>query len=253
MNIEQKKKIMKMIDFLWRSTFDANGYFQVIKQFEDNRIKYSDEMEVSSAFYLYTYNALVIATFSEVSRLFDKGGNTNLEILMKYCEKHTLLIQQIWDENNFDEEKNLYHTFKDDEKEFFIKELGAKLFPTESIKLSLETKFKLFRWKYNKLNQVVENLKSQRDKIYSHNDAKSIESMDKYIKRYPISIENMELLIVFSLEYLQFLIAIITNTNKPSHAINIDDWEGTLMLVQLGDKYSEYDTKKRVEKIMKEN
>lgn len=253
MNLEQKKKIMKMIEFLWRSTFDANGYFQIIKQFEDNRIKYSDEMGISSAFYLHTYNALVIATFSEVSRLYDKGGNTNLKILINYCEKHILLIQKIWDENNINEEKKFYHTFKEDEKEFFNKELDANLFPTECIKLSLETKFKLFRWKYNKLNQVVENLKSQRDKIYSHNDAKTIESMDLYIEKYPISIENMELLIVFSLEYLQFLIAIITNRNRPSQAINIDDWESTLMLVRLGDKYSEYDIKKRVEKNMKEN
>lgn len=208
-------------------------------------------MGISTAFYHFTYNALVIATFSEVSRLFDSGGNTNLEELMLYCEKNICLIQNIRRGISADEEKEFYHQIKENEKEFFIEKIETEFHITESIKLNIETKLKLFRWKYNNLNPVIKNLKSQRDKVYSHNDAKSTENIVTYMDEYPISIKDMESLIVFSVEYLLFLIAILTDINKAKQPLNIDDWKNTLALVKLGSKYSEFDIKQEIDKILK--
>ena len=59
---------------------------------------------------------------------------------------------------------------------------------------------------------------------------------------FPLNIE----LIDFALSVTQLIIACLTDIYKVGQYANIDDWEGTLMLAQLGLKYQDYDLKQQM-------
>ncbi|EOS8040453.1 hypothetical protein DUC50_RS12765, partial [Enterococcus hirae] len=66
-----KEKLIKKIDIFMNQARQANCYFSIVKQVAENRTNYYEEMSLSSAFYSYTYNALVVATFMELSKIYD--------------------------------------------------------------------------------------------------------------------------------------------------------------------------------------
>ena len=55
----------------------------------------------------------------------------------------------------------------------------------------------------------------------------------------PIYYSDIKVLIDFSLDVTRLIIGVLTNINKAEQYSNIDDWEGTLRLVQLGNKYKD--------------
>lgn len=204
-NKDQEIKLNNMLEFLWRSVMDVNSYFQLIKQFHENENKYTDEMNISKAFYCYTYNALVLATISELSRIYDKNGNTSLISLMNYCEKNVKLITQI-------------HTRS-----------GKKIRDEAHI----DGMLKKYRAEYENTSKFIGNLKKQRDKIYSHNDSKKIEDISRILKKNPLNIEEIEGLIYMVTIYLQYLFSLTTGIIKTPVVKHIDDWEQTLKSVSL--------------------
>ncbi|HGZ4935198.1 hypothetical protein ABG953_05910 [Enterococcus faecalis] len=67
----------------------ANCYFSIIKQFNQNRNTYNEEMNLSSAFYSYTYNALIVANFMELSKIYDRHRlSSNIEKLLYECKEN---------------------------------------------------------------------------------------------------------------------------------------------------------------------
>lgn len=203
-NPQQEKKLINMIDFLWKSTMDLNAYFQLIKQFNKIESEYNTEINMSKAFYSYTYNAWILATFSELTRIYDSNGTTSLIKLMNYCEENTILITQIHNRS------------------------GKKIRDEAHISKML----KGYREEYEKASSLIKSLKVQRDKIYSHNDSKKIEDLHKVIKSNPLQMKDIERLINMVTVYLQYLYSLMTTVIKTPVVKNIDDLEETLKAVR---------------------
>ena len=136
-----------------------------------------------------------------------------------------------------------------DEERFFEKELKMQksfneLFqfnsgekPIYNLELPIEDVIKLFKKSNNSLNKVKENLRIQRNKIYVHNDKNGVFNYYDILNENPINYNDIEMLISFAFRVTRFIIGAFTGIQKPIKCVNIDDWEGTLKLVQLGSKY----------------
>lgn len=70
-----KEKLIKLAKELQQGVFDANAYFLIMKQYKENRLEYSQEMQLSPAFYNIVYQALQKACFMEIAKLYDKSRN----------------------------------------------------------------------------------------------------------------------------------------------------------------------------------
>ena len=102
------------------------------------------------------------------------------------------------------------------------------------------------------MSKKQENIRKQRNTIYAHNDEERIKDIDSITKKYPISYPDIKELIDFALDCTGLIIGSLTDVCKATHYSNIDDWEGTLMLVRMGLKYQEYDQQQREKAIMEE-
>ncbi|MGM0331901.1 hypothetical protein [Enterococcus sp. AZ050] len=201
---QEKETIMTQLDFLWNSSIEMNSYFTVIKQIDDNFYTYKDQILLSPTFYLYTYNALIIATCSEVSRMYDRRSKNNLFKFLNYCIQNSELLFLIHKNDG----SGLKSKLEIDE---FMHETNNKI---------------------KKIELVLDNLKKQRDKIYSHNDFQKKEDKNLYINNNPIFVEDMEKLIQIATEFLQSMYVLLINRKKAIVANGILDWENTLQILK---------------------
>lgn len=203
-NEEQRKKIENMTELLWIEVVKANSYFDLINLISNYKKDYSKEMNLSLAFYNVTYMGLIDACFSIVSRLYDKNGKNTIGNLLDYCKKNPILIVSI-------------------QNEIWKKEISVDYFESTLNKIEDD---------YETIKDKVDNLKSVRDKVISHNDFNSGANRVKYIEENPISYEDMKELIGFSSVFVQLIIAYITTVNRDVHANNITDLKNTLLVIQ---------------------
>ena len=160
-NKDQENKIMKDIEFLWTCTTEMNAYFTILRQLQKNTHIFQEQMNLSKAFYHYTYNALIVATFTEVSKIYDRNSKTNYFTVIEYCQKHIDLLLQIRKEK--EKSDNIEENRKVERK--YLEEPAFK------------------------------NLKTQRDKIYAHNDSRSRDGVETIIENNPISLRGPERLV----------------------------------------------------------
>lgn len=210
MEKQQAESIKKNLDFLWNCTRDANGYFHILQQFMENKGKYSAQMGISTAFYHFTFNAYALATFSEISRIYDKNSNTNFFMLIEKCNNNLGLLLKIRVENLKHNKEN-----KKIDQEY------------------LEQRFERLTRTIDELNPLFDNLKSQRDKIYAHNDSKSIDSIENVIKKHPISMQDMKQLVNCTTETLDWIYNVMAQRHLEPLPKNINDWKETLSRVKL--------------------
>ncbi|WP_241004556.1 transposase [Enterococcus faecalis] len=166
----------------------------------------------------YTYNALIVATFTEVSKIYDRNSKTNYFTFIEYCQKHIDLLLQIRKEkeknNNIEENKKV-------DREY------------------LEDIFSKLKSDITKLEPAFKNLKTQRDKIYAHNDLRSRDGVEAIIEDNPISLKDMEELISCTTISLQFIYALITLIKRNPLPNNIGNLDATLIKLQENRKYKE--------------
>lgn len=235
-----------------QEAFQTNCYIDIIGQYSKNKSEYSEEMEISGAFYSFTYNALVVAAFMELAKIFDSHKDSNnIKQLMDICKENIELFPQERKMVLFGEEEicPYRHTVLSEE-EFFKREIelqkpfnelvGGEKSPV-TVDMSRERYFEFFAWKYKKIEPQIQKLLRQRNKIYAHNDKNTLRNMDKTIEKFPLSTNDVETLTKFAIEFSQFVIALLTGIYKASAPVNIDDWQSTLRLVKLGKKYKDLD------------
>lgn len=204
-NQQQEEKIMNQLKFLWNSVFEMNSYFCIIEQYYENGTNFKEEMQISPAFYHYTYNALIVATFSEVTRMYDSNSKSNLMSFLKYCKDNQDLLLKIH------------------------KRSGSGWVSDEKLNENLCG----FITQIEELSSDLKKLKTQRDKIYSHNDSKKQEDLNKIISNNPLFLDDMKRMIKVATNSLTFVQALLTNINKKPYAKNIGDWKETLLRVKL--------------------
>ena len=250
-----KKEIISLAEAFMQEAFQANCYIDIIEQYSRNSDEYFEEMRISGAFYHFTRNALVVATFMELAKIFDSHrASINIKQLMDICVDN----MQLFPNGNkviLGGEEKIFpyrHTVSSGEEDFFQKEIEIhkpinELFGGEglpiTVDMSVEKYFELFVWKYGKIKPKISNLLKQRNKIYAHNDKDSLRNIDKTIKEFPISRSDVNAMTEFATEFSRFVIALLTGVNKAATPVNIDDWQNTLRLVRLGNKYIDVEIK----------
>lgn len=245
----EKEKIIELADAFMQEAFQANCYMDLIEQYLRNIKDYSEELKISGAFYIYTYNALVVATFMELAKIYDRNRDSiSIKQLLENCKEKKELFSQKQVFKIYGEERSFpyQHIVAADEEEFFSLEiekqqpinalLGMPDYPI-TVNLDADKYFELFEWKYGKIEPVIQNLLKQRNKIYAHNDKKSIGNIEDVIRKFPINRDDIFRLISFATEFCRFVLALLTGIYHAEKPVNINDWEATLKLVRLGNMY----------------
>lgn len=243
----EKEQLIKKLDIFMNQARQANCYFLIIKQYMENRSNYPDEMSLSSAFYSFTYNALVVSTFMELAKIYDSHKqSTNIQKFLKECKTNISYFPTAYPEHEItiDGEKHTFnhpfqHTVK--EEEFFKSEIEKEKPFRElldnsdlpiHVEMTIERYFDLYEFRLSNLTLQIKNLLKQRNKIYAHNDEATMNTnIDDVINKFSLNHEEIEKLISFALDFCQFAYAMLTGINKASAPTNIDDWKNTLMQV----------------------
>lgn len=258
-----KDELLKLAEELFREAFDANSYFLIMKQYGKYSDKYKAEMDLSPAFYNIVYNALLVACFMELAKLYDKtGGVFTIGSLLKDCEENISLFPKYRAIKEIEVDGEKYSLqipyqceLKDTEERFFEEQVKhrkdvLKLFDennenrTITVDVTFPEYLDLYQKRFCALSKKTENLRRQRAKLYAHNDEKRLSGED-ILKKAPLLYSDIQELIDFALSVTQLIIACLTDIYKVGQYTNIDDWEGTLMLAQLGLKYQDYDLKQQ--------
>ncbi|PIE92847.1 hypothetical protein CO726_24415 [Bacillus fungorum] len=204
-----EEQLLELAEEIYQQSFEANNFYEIMMQIEREKVEFFDEIRVSSAFYSYIYNSLVVSTFAVVSKLYDNTEHRNAISVKKFLDRC----------------------------------MEYKNFSTELI-VSGPTPEAFFKLKKQEYEQFEKNnnlnwLYTQRNNIYSHNTKKAMKNMDKLIEDNPLRKEHIKQFIDFSLELSQAVIVYLTGELRASLPKNISDLKNTLMLVRIGNEYEE--------------
>lgn len=258
----------QLIDFaekLHQEAFDANAYLFIMQQYRENWKEYQAEMRLSPAFYSVVYVALQKACFIELARLYDRtNGAYSIGTLLKKCQENPSYFSEYRDKVEIEDDGKKYifpvlyqRELKPAEECFFKEEVNLQrefykffdLPDADKVPVTVDLTFskflELYRKRYKALSKKRDNLSEQRNKLYAHNDEKSIFNIDEILKKNPLFYADIKEFIEFALDVTGLIIAALTGVCKAEKYSNIDDWMATLMLARLGLKYQKYDCEQR--------
>lgn len=264
-----KEEIIKLANDFWQESFEANLYYSIIKQYGENYKKYYYEIRCSSAFYSITHKALQEALFMKLSKLYDKSDRAiNIKYLLKECKDNIILFPEcrVIEEIDIDGVKRIIkhsfqHQIKPNEECYFKEEVESqkqiqKLIGLDEtipiiIDITAQGYIDLYEKKYHALSPKISNLITQRNKIYAHHDKEVCFNIENVISKNPIHYNDIKELIEYALDVSRFVIGFLDDINKPEQCVNINDWEGTLRLVQVGNKYKDVEVVGETREFMK--
>lgn len=265
-----KEEIVKLANDFWQESIEANSYYSIIKQYGENYKKYNYEIRCSAAFYSITYKALQEALFMKLSKLYDTHSDAiNIRYLLKECKDNIHLFPKYMATKEVEVEGKkqiikipFQYQVKPDEECYFKREVESqkqiqKLIGgnIEAIPIRIditaqgyidlyEKKFHVFK------SKIIPNLITQRNKIYAHHDKEVCFNIENIINQNPICYNDIKKLIEYALDVSRFVIGFLDDINKPEQYVNINDWEGTLRLVQVGNKYKDIEIKAKTREFM---
>lgn len=281
LNQEQMLKILKHLNstlaevdiYKWANTLfeqsrAAYNKFQKIKQFNSLSSDYSDELSISSSFYNDVMDSLLIAVFISIQRIYEKTkGSSSISInkLVEKCRKNLKIFPEFsatYLYDNFSD--NIAWTWEISESDLtFLKEKYQNKYKnydhtSKIVSITPEILIDLHEWKYQKFsdNNKLNYLYTQRDKIFVHNDKKAMNDFEKITSDNPLSYQDLDDFIQFSLNFSHMILLMLTNTNYAFEPTNYDDWESTLKYVRKGFEKEKSDLEKRKEEVensLKEN
>lgn len=203
-NPDRQKKLTNLTEVLWKQIVNVNCYFDLICLLPKLKKDYPDVTKLSPAFYSISYQSYVESCFSIVTKLYDKNGRSTFLTLLEYCEKFPELIVGIQNENG--------------KKQITIEHFKSIVNESKSI--------------YESYEKPLKNLKFLRDKLISHSDLASPESIEQFIRENPIYLTEIKELIDFATEFTRMIITYLTTVVRNPHAKNINDVEFTFRRVQ---------------------
>ncbi len=254
-----KEELIKAANGLYQEALEANAYYALLIQYDSNRNKYYEEMAISSAFYGISFMALQRSLFMELAKLFDKSKDViSVGQLLKLADESIALFPQyrLILETERDGKKHttqipFEHQLRKTEECFFKNEVESQrninrilgIENADSIPITIKLKFsdyiELYKKELHSLRPQIDNLTIQRNKIYAHNDGDMKFDFETIYEKYSINYSDIKVLIDFSLDVTRLIIGVLTGVNKAEQYTNIDDWVGTLRLVQIGNKYKD--------------
>lgn len=264
----EKDDIIKIAKELYERALDANSYYAIIIQYSKLRKDYEEEMQLSPAFYNMTLSALQKACFMELAKLFEASNEVvSIQGLLKCCNENKMYFseyreekkEKIGDEERI--EKTPYqHCLQPSEECLFKgkaveqREIAKNLDISDvehiTIKADMTFSEKIdFYWKcISSYKKKIDNIRIQRNKFYAHNDKMYLLSNKSVWKVNPVEYEDIKILIDFALECTIFILELLTDIVYTTEYTNIDDLEGTLMLVKKGLKYQNIEINKQLNK-----
>lgn len=281
LNQEQMLKILKHLNstlaevdiYMWAKTlFDqslaAFNRFQRLKQFHSLSENYSKELSVSSSFYNDVMHSLLVAVFISIQRIYEKTeGSSSISInkLVEKCRKNFKIFPEFsatYLYDNFSD--NVAWSWEISESDLtFLKEKYQNKYKnydytSKRVNITPEILIDLHEWKYQKFidNNKLNYLYTQRDKIFVHNDKKAMNDFKKITSDNPLSYQDLEEFIQFSLKFSHMILLMLTNIYYAFEPINYNDWETTLKYVRKGIEKEKSDIEKRKEEVensLKEN
>ena len=248
-----KEEIIKLAEGLYKSVLDANQYYLIMLQYEEFYEIYSDEMNLSPAFYKVVYGALQKACFMEIAKLYDKTKNAvSIGWLLKCCENNLDLFREYRGTitNNKDGIEETFqipyqHYLKPTEECFYVNKVKSQreilklcdIPNNEKVPVRIDLKFSdflgLYQQRFNSLSKKQEKIRVQRNEIYAHNDRKQMLGKEKIWKNSYITHSDIKELIDFAFDCTKLLIGVLTGIVKPEKYTNIKDWENTLKLIKV--------------------
>ena len=214
--------------------------------------KYNEEVNYSPAFYSIAREALIQSMFVNLCKLYDWDKKSlTLRTLLEHLKDIELtdVSENVSEICGFWNQK-FQHQLKPVEEALFPKEVQAQkdilaIFGWEythtRVDLTLPEMNDLFQRRFAALQEkgIVRNLINRRKKMFVHNDKKTNFDYVRIAKENPLFVEEIDMLIEFAIDCLQFYIQILSGTFKAASYCNIDDWENTLQMVRIGMKYQE--------------
>lgn len=263
----EKEKLISLVEYFYQEAFNANSYYLILQQYLENRKKHHTEMQASPAFYAITYNALIEALFMNLAKIYDQQkGAIDIRQLLEICKKNIGFFPEYEINIPIDGEEHTetlldQHIVKQNEKWYFKDEVETQNRISEAlgfpgtpvvVNLTIEQYFDFFNKKICSLNPKIENLRVQRNKIYAHNDSNSIFDIDAVIKKNPLNMADIRVLIECAIDISIFLLGRLTHIKNPEKYGNIDDLENTLQLVQIGKKYQDIEIQAKIQTFMEQ-
>lgn len=260
-----REKLIKLAKELHQEAFDANAYYLIMQQYGRFRKEYNDEMRLSPAFYQIVYEALQKACFMEIAKLYDKSSDVvTIGSLLKECQDNLSFFPEYRDTITVKDDGKEYtfpvpyhHHLKPEEECFFKSQVESqrqifRIFDAPSpdstpvqVDLTFSEFLGLYQKRFQSLSKKRENIRTQRNKIYAHNDVEHIMGDETVYQRNPITYPDIQELIEFALDCTGLILGTLTDVCQATRYSNIDDWEGTLRLARLGLKYQDYDMEQR--------
>ena len=245
-----KKELIHLATNIYEEALMANSYWDIVNQYHSNISNYNDEMNYSPAFYHVIYQALVEGIFINLAKIYDAHGNaltigTLLEEMKKISvdDFHESVVKHYKLCGN-----RFQHRLKQDEECFFKKEVSEQHSTCNVLKidyihttvaLTFDEIIDLYVKKLSSIKPSIENLRIQRNKIYAHNDRQTNFDFKSIYEKNPINKKDADVLIDLALDISCLCVEILTGVSKARSYTNIDDWEASLKMIQIGEQYQD--------------
>ena len=264
----EKDDIIKIAEELYKRALDANSYYAIIMQYSKLKKNYEEEMQLSPAFFNVTYSALQKACFMELAKLFEASTDVvSIQGLLKCCNENKMYFSEYREEKNEkigDEEwieKIPYqHCLQPSEECLFKEKVAeqreiAKILGISDVEhitikadMTFSEKIDFYCKCISSYKKKIDSIRIQRNKFYAHNDKICLLSNKSVWEENPVAYEDIKILIDFALECTIFILELLTDIVHTTEYTNIDDLEGTLMLVKKGLKYQNIEINKQLNK-----
>lgn len=241
-----KEELVDRANNLYEEAFTANQYWLIVKQLSDAQGKYQEEMNLAPVFMWYSSSALMDALIMRLAKLYETGDAIGLRSLLQAWHENISLFPENRgiDETTIDgrvyrdilpfkvkirrEDKALYNDAAA-EHQNRVKML-QDLFPEENfdmvdetfeLEVSREKLQKHYLMRISKLNEVIDNLRNQRNKIYAHYNAETNFDFESVYKAYPIRMKDLEELVQLAMDICGTCVELLTGVCKAREYSNM--------------------------------
>lgn len=247
--------LVERCDSLYQQAFYANAELAILFDLKKLPGEYEREVICAPCFFSCARIALADSCFMNCARLFDRDGDVTIGALLKMCAAASVEIDaracDIYGKRpGIDGCKPIKHALARDEERFYFRDVERrridKLFGDNRgdavyVRMSAVELVELWQKRYNSLSKLTGRLRTQRNKVFAHNDAASLD-YESFVSKFPLTFGELQQLIDFALDVTIGTLAAVAGDNRPRLPINVEDLRGLLNCVDTGMKAVEQQT-----------
>ncbi len=240
--------LVERCDFLYQQAFYANAELAILFDLKKLPGEYEREVICAPCFFNCVRIALADSCFMNCARLFDRDGDVTIGALLKMCAAVSVEIDvracDIYGKRpGIDGCKPIKHVLARDEERFFFRDVERqrrinKLFGDNRgdavyVRMCAVELIELWQKRYKSLSKLTGRLRTQRNKVFAHNDAVSLD-YENFVSKFPLTFGELQQLIDFALDVSIGTLAAVAGDNRPRLPRNVEDLRGLLNCVNAG-------------------